>query len=223
MMPLGLLGISLLCAFVDWIAIARGWKKIAYFAKPAVMIAILAWLWQIDGFSGEMIWFSIGIIFSLAGDIFLMLPKEQFYAGLISFLIAHICYLIGFNTLHPPFYPADLVLVLLVAVTGLQLYLRLAARVKTYGEFKLTIAVLIYSVTICLMLLSALFTLVRQDWQAVPSLLVSVGALCFFFSDILLAWNRFISSQKYRRLISIIAYHIGQIMLVLGAALHYLN
>ncbi len=28
----------------------------------------------------------------MAGDIFLMLPKERFVAGLVSFLIAHLCY-----------------------------------------------------------------------------------------------------------------------------------
>ena len=33
-----------------------------------------------------------GLICSLAGDVFLMLPRERFVAGLVCFLSAHLCY-----------------------------------------------------------------------------------------------------------------------------------
>src|SRR5213080_3500470 len=38
----------------------------------------------------------IGLVFSLAGDVFLMLPRARFVAGLTSFLAAHIAYLFAF-------------------------------------------------------------------------------------------------------------------------------
>ena len=32
-----------------------------------------------------------GLLFSLAGDVLLMLPSDRFLAGLLSFLAAHVC------------------------------------------------------------------------------------------------------------------------------------
>jgi uncharacterized membrane protein YhhN len=37
-----------------------------------------------------------GLLWSLAGDIFLMLPEDRFLAGLASFLAAHLCYIAAF-------------------------------------------------------------------------------------------------------------------------------
>lgn len=39
-----------------------------------------------------------GLVFSMAGDVFLMLPSDLFLPGLVSFLIAHVCYLIAFTS-----------------------------------------------------------------------------------------------------------------------------
>jgi hypothetical protein len=39
---------------------------------------------------------ALGLIFSLAGDIFLMLPTDRFREGLASFLAAHVCYIAAF-------------------------------------------------------------------------------------------------------------------------------
>ncbi|MBI3850008.1 MAG: lysoplasmalogenase [Verrucomicrobia bacterium] len=39
-----------------------------------------------------------GLAFSLAGDVFLMLPGNLFLAGLLSFLVAHIAYLVAFTS-----------------------------------------------------------------------------------------------------------------------------
>ncbi|OEE63664.1 hypothetical protein A1OK_06355 [Enterovibrio norvegicus FF-454] len=38
----------------------------------------------------------VGLLFSLFGDVFLMLPKDRFIPGLLSFLIAHILYSVAF-------------------------------------------------------------------------------------------------------------------------------
>jgi len=37
-----------------------------------------------------------GLVCSLAGDVFLMLPEDRFIPGLASFLAAQICYAIAF-------------------------------------------------------------------------------------------------------------------------------
>ena len=38
-----------------------------------------------------------GLLFSLVGDVSLMLPNERFIQGLVSFLVAHLCYIVAFT------------------------------------------------------------------------------------------------------------------------------
>jgi uncharacterized membrane protein YhhN len=216
------LGLTLAIAVLDWLAVAKGWRKVEYFAKPGVMVALLAWLVVNGGLTGQMIWFAIGLAFSLAGDVFLMLPQEQFIAGLVSFLLAHVAYLIGFNPSLPPLNPGSLILAVLVFGTAIQIYRRISAGLQTSGKSSLKAPVLVYSIVISLMLLSALITLIRPEWNAAPALVASAGALLFFLSDTLLAWNKFVSALPYGRLLVMVSYHIGQILITIGAAMHYL-
>ncbi len=212
---------ALIIAFVDWLAVAYKLKLLEYIAKPGVMIFLLIWMWQASAFQGALLWFGIALAFSLAGDVFLMLPQERFILGLISFLLAHLAYIIGLNqTALTPNLPAFIIIVL-VALTMLRIYRRIAAGLVAGGNSSLRIPVLIYSLVISLMLLSALLTLTGTAWQALPAILVSSGALLFFFSDSLLAWNKFVQRMRLAPLAVIITYHLGQILLALGAVLHY--
>lgn len=212
---------ALLIAIADWLAVAYKLKGFEYIAKPGVMFLLLIWMWQASAFQGALLWFGIALAFSLAGDVFLMLPQERFILGLISFLLAHLAYIIGFNpsslTLNLPAF----IIIVLVALTMLRIYRRIAAGLVAGGNSSLRIPVLIYSLVISLMLLSALLTLTGTTWQALPAILVSTGALLFFFSDTLLAWNKFVQPLGYAPLAVIITYHLGQILLALGAVLHY--
>ena len=54
-------------------------------------------------------------MFSLAGDVFLMLPRDAFVAGLAAFLVAHVCYVVGFWT-DPPAAVAMLVASVVVVI-----------------------------------------------------------------------------------------------------------
>ncbi|RMF46143.1 MAG: hypothetical protein D6755_07005, partial [Anaerolineae bacterium] len=67
--------LSLLSAPLDWLAVARRWKPLEYVAKPAVMVFLLGYLWQRTHFHAPLGWFALALVLSLAGDIFLMLPK----------------------------------------------------------------------------------------------------------------------------------------------------
>jgi uncharacterized membrane protein YhhN len=222
-MPFLFLSIALIVAVIDWIAVAKNWKTLEYFAKPGVMVALLAWLWQIGGFQGQMLWFAAGLVFSMAGDIFLMLPREQFIAGLVSFLLAHLFYLAGFTSAWPPLNLLSLILALIVAITAAQIYRRVAGGLAASGQSGLKMPVLIYTIVISLMMLSALLTLLRPDWLPAPALIASAGAVLFFLSDTFLAWNKFVTPLPYGKLRVIITYHIGQILIVLGAALHFIH
>lgn len=224
-MSITLLAAALVTAFLDWIAVAVKFKLLEYIAKPGVMLILIVWMWSLDGFSGPMLWFALGAIFSLGGDVFLMLPNEQFMGGLVAFLLAHIAYIIGFNQAFPPVNLASLVLLIIVSLTAISLFRRIANSIATTGESKLRLPVLVYTVVISVMLLSALITMVRPDeyWMPYPSLLVSAGALLFFLSDAVLAWNRFVKTLTHARLKVIVPYHLGQIGILLGAVLHFMK
>jgi uncharacterized membrane protein YhhN len=223
-LPLALILLSLAAAALDWLAVAKAWKRLEYLAKPAVMLLLLAWLLT-GGLPGALAWFALGAAFSLAGDVFLMLPKERFTAGLAAFLLAHLAYIVGLNQAPLPLNPAALLLIPVVALPAGQVYRRVAAGLERLGKPRLRLPVLVYTIVISLMLLSALLTLARPvevpgAWQAGPSLLVSGGALLFYLSDALLAWNRFVGKLPSGRLGVHLTYHLGQIGLLLGAALH---
>ncbi len=217
-----LIWVSLIIAVLDWAAVAMQRKSVEYIAKPAVMVVLLIWLYQVSGFSGALIWFALGLAFSLAGDIFLMLPREQFIAGLVAFLLAHIFYIVGFLQTPVALNLPGLIIAVVIALVIIRLYRRIASGLEESGKPALKIPVLIYSLVISVMLLLALLTLTGESWQTSPALLVSLGALLFYISDALLAWNKFVTPLRQGRFISIIPYHLGQILLTVGAALHYL-
>ena len=216
-----LLGLALILAIADWIAVAKGWRVANYILKPAVLVTILAWLGLSDGFSGWMIWFSLGILFSLVGDVLLMLPRERFLAGLVAFLGAHLAYIVGFNPSLPPLNLSSLVITLLAIIAELQLYRLIVQRLRLAGRDKLLVPVTIYSLVLSLMAISALLTLTNPAWQPASAILVSAGAILFMLSDTSLALNHLCGSDAHSRVSGLVAYHLGQILIVLGAWLNY--
>ncbi|MDK1082347.1 MAG: lysoplasmalogenase [Anaerolineae bacterium] len=186
-------------------------------AKPAVMIWLFIWLTTTAGLQGALFWFGVGILLSLAGDIALMFSSRFFTLGLLAFLLAHIAYVFGFNT--PPPQTLDvwaIAISIIIGLNAMRLGRRILAGVRN-AQKRMVIPVVIYSAVITLMLLSALLTLFRPEWKSTPAYLVSMGAFLFYLSDIVLAWNKFISPIKNGRLINIATYHLGQILLIVGA------
>ena len=88
----------------DWIAKARMNRALEYVCKPATLSALIVAASVLDpavDAHTRRTWFVIALVFSLGGDVLLMLPQDLFVAGLASFLIGHVCYVIGFWT-HGP-------------------------------------------------------------------------------------------------------------------------
>jgi uncharacterized membrane protein YhhN len=221
-MPTTLL-LALLLALLDWIAVLKEQKTLEYIAKPAVMLALLTWLWSVSGFQGGLLWFGLGLFFSLLGDIFLMLPRDRFIPGLVSFLLAHLAYVIGFTRTLPPVNLGSLLLAVFVTAAAGFVYRRIASGLAASGNTRLKTPVFIYTNVISLMLLAALLTLLSPEWSARTALAASLGALLFFISDGILAWNKFVAPLRHAKLAVIVCYHLGQILITLGAALHYLQ
>lgn len=214
---------AFLSALINEIAEYKGNRTVVYFAKPAVMLSLLAWLYFYAGLDGPLLYFALGIIFSLGGDVFLMLPNMDrwFVFGLASFLIGHVFYTIGFNYVLPPLNFFGVLLAISIALFVARIYRRLAEGLHAQGKDRLRLPVLIYSIVISLMWLSALQTIFDINWKTNASLLVSIGATLFVASDIVLAWFRFVGPIKNGRLINLTCYHFGQILLIIGAGVQF--
>jgi uncharacterized membrane protein YhhN len=221
--------IVLALAAVDWVAVAKGWKRIEYIAKPCTMGALFLLLVLINIYSLPLVFFGLGILFSLAGDIFLMVSYTRFsnrwfLVGLVSFLLAHVAYIFGLNT--PP---GNLSLLwtisigIILAITSARILRRILAGVLEKRLPRLVVPVMAYGTVITLMLLSAILTLYRVDWKTSASGLVSLGAILFYFSDIILAWNKFVKPIRNGRVINMAAYHLGQFALIAGVALQFVK
>jgi uncharacterized membrane protein YhhN len=213
--------LAFIFAVLESLALWKGWRRLEFIAKPAMMVCLFLWLYITAGLRGAAFWFGIGILFSLAGDIALLFIERTFMLGLVAFLLAHIAYLIGFNSPRPedPGIWAFAIAILL-GLSAARLLRRLIAAVRMTNA-RLVTPVIIYSTVITLMLLSALLTLSNPAWAATPALLVSFGALLFYLSDIVLAWNKFIAPIRNGRMLNIGLYQLGQIAIVVGAVMQF--
>jgi uncharacterized membrane protein YhhN len=213
---------AFLFAALEVLALQKNRPRLEYVAKPAVMIALFLWLWTSVGLQGALFWFGLGILFSLAGDILLMLSPDRFFlAGLVTFLFTHVAYVIGFNTPLPELSAWSLLLAVIIGINGVRVMRRILAPLVAHGQSQLRIPIILYGVVISIMLLSALMKLTDLSWNAVAALLVSLGAFLFYLSDIILAWMKFIAPIRHGPIYNMLSYHLGQIALIAGVVLQF--
>ncbi len=215
------MNIFLIAAFIfavlEALALWKQWLKLESLAKPAVMIILFLWLWTSTGLNSASLWFGIGILLSLAGDVFLLISLDRlFLAGLVAFLLAHLAYLVGFNIPIPEISAWGFVLAVIVGLGGVRVIRRIIAPLAASGQGRIRMPIIIYSTVISLMLLSAMMKMTDITWNANAATLVGVGAFLFYVSDIILAWHKFVAPIQYGRIYNIGAYHLGQIMLIAG-------
>lgn len=198
-----------LVAALDWAAVQRQWVLVERVAKPLVIV-VLAWLAVTMGATdhdvGRFLLVALG--FSLVGDIFLLGKKTvDFTGGLVSFLVAHIAFVLAFLTLGVE--PRWALVGLLIAVPlSLTAGRRIVLAATHEGGAALGSAVTAYLVVIVAMVAAASGT-------ALP--LVFLGALAFLLSDTVLALDRFVGPRSNARMLVIVTYHLGQVLMVVGA------
>ncbi|MGB8253142.1 MAG: lysoplasmalogenase [Anaerolineaceae bacterium] len=215
----GLFCLAVIFAVADWYAVARNISWLRYSAKPLVISALGIWLLLQPIAFSESFWFFLALVFSLIGDVWLLAPPRFFMAGLASFLLTHICYVIGINRELPSATWQVFSVAAAFIILGVFIYPILFRGVKRQSDArKLQGATLIYFIVLSLMAFSATTTLARPDWERLTAVSVAIGGLSFFFSDFLLAYDRFIRPVRNGRLAVHIAYHLGQFGLIAGVA-----
>lgn len=219
----GLLMLTGAAFAAEWYAVATGKTRLRRVTKPASLLALLAWFTQQGAWQGMLWWFGLGLVLSLAGDIFLLLPVWCFPAGALSFLAAHVFYIIGLNQHLPVIQWQCLVLLAAVAITAFLFARKFFRSLKHRQSKRLKALIIVYMLGISTMLLSALLTPLRPGWPPAAAAWTVSGALLFFISDSTLAWNKFIRPLRYGNLVVMVTYLIGQLGIVTGALLAFGN
>ena len=168
----------------------RGPRSWVYVCKPLTVVLIILVALQ-NGSGAPRAYQALvvaGLVCSLAGDVFLMLPRDRFLAGLLSFFAAHLCYVAAFASDGGRGVSAWAGLALLVY--GVWMLGRLWPRL---GRLKGPVAA--YVVVILFMVWLALSRWLGAG-PAGGAWAAAAGALLFAASDSLLAWNRF--KEKFR-------------------------
>jgi uncharacterized membrane protein YhhN len=181
----------------------RGPRSMEYICKPLTTILILLIAVLTGGTSPGLYKYLIfgGLLFSLAGDVFLMLPKDRFIAGLISFLVAHLFYIAAFTQPAGFFFgPAPAAM---LAVYGVIVYLLLQ---RNLGRMRLP--VLAYMVVLLVMAWQAWGR--YQALRTPTAWMGLLGAALFVLSDTLLALNRFRGKFAAGRALTLLTYFAAQ-------------
>ena len=193
-----LLAIGILSAGAYCLGLVLDERRLSLLAKPLPVLCLL--LWVLQGARGPYVRFvALGLAISLVADI---LIEVSFLAGLATFLLAHVAYIVAFSADSPGWRPLQ-ALPFLAWGAGVLVYLW-----PRLGQMR--VPVVAYVVVICTMMWRAA---ARIDGS--PALLFAegsalVGAVIFAASDTLIALDRFHKPIRGVRYPIILLYWLGQ-------------
>ena len=203
-----LLALTAAVAVADWVAVVHSTTRVEYFAKPAVMVGLIAVALVLAPASNLERWLFAGaLVLGLVSDVFLMLPGDLLLPGLVAALVEHLAYIAGFRA--RPLDVTWLVVAAVIAVASAAVFVPIFYRALRRTQPKLVAPVLAYVAVFAVMVASA---------GGTRSFVALAGALLFFYSDALLGWYRFVGPLSWGRPANIVAYHCGQALLVLSLA-----
>jgi uncharacterized membrane protein YhhN len=201
------LGAAAVAAVGDWVAVQTGKKTVEYVCKPLTIILLMGFAATVDVDDGAVRgWFVAALALSMLGDVWLMLPRDLFVPGLVSFLLAHVAFIVGLWIDGVSF----LGLALGAAFAAFAVLVvggRVLRGVRAGDDPAMAVPVAVYMAVISVMVATAVGT---EESLAIG------GATLFFCSDALIAWERFVHPRGWHRLAIIVTYHLAQAGLTLS-------
>jgi uncharacterized membrane protein YhhN len=207
---LTLAGIAVLVSAgtVAVVAADTGRRTLLRVFKPAATLALLAVLGWPASAAGWLV--AAGVVASLAGDVALLRRSDRaFLAGLASFLVAHVLYVVAFlgvATLSPWTWGAGVGVLAAIGLLLPAIWPGVAPRLR--------LPVCCYAAAIGAMVVSAASTqggrLGGAAWFA------AAGATLFFVADSSLALNRFRRPIPHEAVLTMGVYWLGQLGIVLS-------
>ena len=209
-MALALSVVSLaVLAPAHWLSVWRDARRAAVVTKPLALAALVALAWALgapDSDPGIRVLVALGL--ALVGDVFLLGSRPRtFVAGLVAFLLSNLAWILAFVRLGLTWWPA------VVAGVVLLFVLRTAGHRIQLGATREGGPWLGGGTTAYMLVAGAL--VVTGVGTARP--LVAAGAVCFLLSDLVLGLDRFVGSRPRADLVVMVAYHLGQTLMVVGA------
>ncbi|MFN8514987.1 MAG: lysoplasmalogenase [Thermomicrobiales bacterium] len=198
-------------AFLTIRAEYRGPHWLVYACKPLSTALILALALATGGDDrAYSTLIAAGLVCSLAGDIFLMLPQDRFIPGLVSFLLAHLAYIAAFiRAADRPLSGTSVLPLIPLLAYGLAV---LAVLRPHLGP--LLVPVLAYMLVILAMAWRAIEY--AREYPALGSLAAAFGALLFVISDSALALNRFARPFRAAQALVLGTYFVAQWLIALS-------
>lgn len=202
----------------DLTFLLEGNSSMRFFSKPLILIGLILYFYRITKpIASTLLTKSIlsALIFSWIGDILLMW-SHLFVYGLGSFLMAHICYIIGFRLAQKS--ESKIHQVDFVRTFFFNLPIYMVAAITFYlinpnlGNLK--IPVIAYLIVIVSMVTTARERFKKCDpysfWQ------VFIGALLFFVSDGIIALSKFYKAFPESGVLIMGTYATAQLLIVMG-------
>ncbi len=188
--------------------------QLRWFTKPLLMPLLMLGFYSASAKrSGTLFYLILLVLFlSWAGDVLLQM-KGMFIPGLISFLLAHVFYIIYFIKTGK----GKKGILQLKPLIGIPVLIYIIIFLWLLYPFldALKIPVTVYGITIGTMLLMAINT--RRKVNDDAATLFIIGALLFVISDSLLAVNLFARSHFVLSLCVMLTYASAQYLIVKGA------
>lgn len=193
-----------------------GSKTLLFVSKPLLMPLLAGYFLSAKENPAKLSrWIFAALFFSWAGDVLLMFQEKDplfFMLGLSAFLLAHIFYIIAFQTIsnneRTRFRP------LLLAIVTVYYASLIYILYPTLADMR--VPVMVYGVVISTMFMLAMHALFIKN--AAAGKLMMAGALFFVVSDSVLAMNKFYQPFKGAGIIIMLTYGLAQFLIVKGAA-----
>ena len=191
-----------------------GQDEIAWYLKPVLLPFLILEAYSSENFKTKNLLLS-ALAFSWIGDIILMFADKgelYFIFGLVSFLIAHIIFILLFTKQEKENTTTNKLFWVGLIIVGIYLFGMLSLLYPSLGDLKIPVTV--YAITISTMLLMAIKG--YFNWSKPSNLTVLLGALIFVSSDSILAINKFHSELPKSGFLIMITYIVAQFLITKG-------
>jgi len=188
------------------------WRDVHRLRRIAKPIASLGFLVAAVGFGafssryGQVVF--VGLALGAIGDVFLLgQGRTGFIAGLVSFLLGHVAYVVAFASLELSASHAFFAAVAMVAVVGF-----VARWVFPYAP-EMRVPIGLY-----MLVIAAMCTAAIGAGGAGAPWMIPVGAVMFTASDIAVVRDRFIAKEFINRLWGLPLYYAAQLIIAWSIA-----